>query len=107
MAPELLAGGGATAASDLYALGAMLFELLAGRRPHEAATLGALLRSVATKRAPDLRTIEPGLPEPAAALVAALLERDPAARPQDAADVARRLAALRRGIDAEDPASRG
>ncbi|MBE0550066.1 MAG: serine/threonine protein kinase, partial [Rubrivivax sp.] len=48
MAPEQLAGGVPTPASDFYALGATLFQLLAGRLPHEAQALGELLRRVAS-----------------------------------------------------------
>ena len=54
MAPEQLAGGAVGPAADVYGLGASLFELLAGRRPHEHDSLGALLRAVATEPAPDL-----------------------------------------------------
>ena len=59
MAPEQLAGSVPTPASDLYALGVTLFQLLAGRLPHEADTLGELLRRVASEPAPDLRTLRP------------------------------------------------
>ena len=45
MAPELLGGARADAASDLYALGVLLFELLTGRLPFEGASMGALLFS--------------------------------------------------------------
>lgn len=63
MAPEQLAGAPADARSDLYALAVVLFELLTGRRPHEAASLGELLRQVATTPAPDLRDFRPQAPE--------------------------------------------
>jgi eukaryotic-like serine/threonine-protein kinase len=96
MAPELLAGGLPTPRSDLYALGVMLFELLCGRLPHEAPTLGELLRSVATRPAPDLLGLRPDLGADLAGLVAQLLLTDPAQRPSAAADVATRLAELAR-----------
>lgn len=94
MAPELLAGGLPTPRSDLYALGVMLFEMLCGRLPHEAPTLGELLRSVATRPAPDLRSLRPELGVDLADLVARLLQTDPAQRPGSAADVAARLGEL-------------
>jgi serine/threonine-protein kinase len=81
MAPEQLAGSVPTPASDFYALGVTLFQLLTGRLPHEAETLGELLRRVSSQPAPDLRTWRPDLPAPLAGLVADLLAIDPACRP--------------------------
>jgi eukaryotic-like serine/threonine-protein kinase len=94
MAPELLAGSVPSARSDLYALGVMLFELLSGRLPHEAPTLGGLLHSVATQAAPDLRGLRPEIDAGVARLVADLLQADPALRPPSAAAVATRLGEL-------------
>ena len=95
MAPELLAGAPPTAASDLYALGVLLFQLLTARLPFDSDALGELLRQVAQQPAPDLRTLQPGLPDDLAALVQALLAKAPAARPKDGHAVADRLADLR------------
>lgn len=92
MAPEALAGARPDARGDLYALGVMAFELLAGRRPHEAASLGELLNRVATQAAPDLRECAPTVPPALAALVAQLLATRPAARPGSARLVAHTLA---------------
>jgi serine/threonine-protein kinase len=109
MAPELLAGDAASPASDAYALGVMLFELLTGRRPHEADTLGALLKATATERPADLRTLRPDLPAPALAAVEQLLARRPEDRPTDlgawASQVAA-LAALMGRLLGQDPAAR-
>ena len=83
MAPEQLAGAPATAASDSYALGVMLFELLAGRRPHQAATLGELLKATASQPPASLAQLRPDLPPTAVAAVEQLLAREPADRPAD------------------------
>lgn len=83
MAPEQLAGEAASAASDTYALGVMLFELLAGRRPHQADTLGALLRATASQPPASLGELRPDLPKPAVAAVESLLARRPEDRPTD------------------------
>ncbi len=95
MAPEMLGGATADARSDLYALGVLLFELLAGQRPYEAQTLGEWLRKVATEPAPDLRQIKPELPTALASLVARLLQREAHARPASGAEVAAELAQVR------------
>ena len=95
MAPEQLAGVVPTPASDFYALGVTLFQLLAGRLPHEAGNLGELLRRVATQPAPDLRLLRPDLPAPVAALVARLLATSPAGRPADATALQEALRAAR------------
>jgi serine/threonine-protein kinase len=89
MAPELLAGQSASASSDLYALAVLSFELLAGRAPFAAGSMGALLRAVAQAAPPPLATLRPDWPEAVAARldrwVAPLLAKDPAQRPADGA----------------------
>ncbi len=81
MAPEQLAGNAPTPATDLYALGVMLFQLLSGRLPHEASSMGELLRDVASTPAPDLRTLVPTVSAATAELVARLLAKQPSQRP--------------------------
>jgi eukaryotic-like serine/threonine-protein kinase len=100
LAPEQLAGAPPTPAGDLYALGVTVFELLAGRRPHDAASMGELLRQVAQQPAPDLRTLRPAVPAALAALVARLLAKSPADRPADAGTVAAELRHLSRQLRA-------
>lgn len=95
MSPEQLAETPIGPASDLYALGVMLFELLTGRLPHEASSLGQLLIEVSSQQAPDLRSLRPSLPAELAELVASLLEKRPARRPASAVVVADRLAGIR------------
>lgn len=95
MAPELLAGERADARSDFYALGVMLFELLSGRLPFEAASMGELLRRVARESAPDLRSVKPHTPDALATLLAAMLSRQPAQRLADGSGIAGQLRSLR------------
>ena len=99
MAPEQLAGAEASAAGDVYALGVMLFELLCGRRPYQASSLGDLLRQVAQQPAPALDALRPDLPPPLSVLLARVLAKHPGDRPAGAAALADALAPLRRGLE--------
>ena len=94
MAPELLAGAAAGPASDTYALGVLLFELLTGQRPHQADTLGGLLRATAQDPPAALSALRPDLPAPVTAAVQQLLHRDPVHRPGDLAAWSSRADAL-------------
>ena len=91
--PEQATGGNVGAAGDLYALGCILFLLLAGRLPFAGDDRLAVGLRRAHEPAPALRSVRSDLPVEAAALVDALLARAPAARP-DAAAAARTLRAL-------------
>lgn len=91
MAPEQLAGAAVGAPADVYGLGASLYELLAGRRPHQADNLGALLRAVASEPVLDLAQVRPDLDRALSSVVMQSLAKDPAARPASAAELAARL----------------
>lgn len=78
VSPEQAAGGDASGASDLYALGVMLCEALLGRRPF----VGSGLEVLAAKRATEPKLEWPAtVPPPVRELVQRLLSRDPAQRP--------------------------
>ena len=87
MAPEMLAGARADAAGDLYSLGVLLFELLTGRLPFEADTIGALLRAMTTQAPQTVRMLRPDLPTAQSAALDAVLgpvlTRSPAERQRD------------------------
>lgn len=106
MPPEQLAEGVIGPYTDLYSLGALIFELLTSRLPFEAHTLGALLQQVANNTPPLVSTLQPDIPPGVAGLVADLLQRQPQRRPADATEVADRLARLRAGAGG-GPKSRG
>ena len=89
LGPELWAGRSPTAATDIYAMGIMAYELLAGRLPFEATTHQAMMR--AHLEQPVLRP--DGVDDVSWTLITACLDRDPGRRP-DAAQVAARWAGL-------------
>jgi serine/threonine-protein kinase len=94
MAPELLAGASADTRSDLYALAAMLFQLLTARLPHEGESLGQLLQSIARDEPTALQALRPDLPPALSALLARALSRTPALRESDGDMLARELRAI-------------
>ncbi len=82
MAPEQARGDGPIdARSDIYSLGATLFELVAGRPPHVGPTVIATLARLVTTSAPRLMELRRDTPPMLDALVSRMLETDPAARP--------------------------
>jgi serine/threonine protein kinase/predicted ATPase len=88
--PEALAGGTLDARGDLWALGVMLFEMLAGERPFCGETPGAVIRAILQQPIPDLALRCPEAPPALIELSQRLLERNPELR----IDSARQLGAL-------------
>jgi eukaryotic-like serine/threonine-protein kinase len=91
MAPEQLEGAELDGRADLYALGVMLFEMLAGRMPFEAGSPYTLAAARLSSPPPDPRTFDAGLPEWLAELVLKCLARHPGDRYTSASQVARAL----------------
>ncbi len=81
MSPEQLKGKGISAASDWYAVGIMLYEALAGKKPFVATTTTGLFQAKLGGAPPDVRTCSSGVPEDLASLTMKLLDADPAKRP--------------------------
>jgi serine/threonine protein kinase len=97
VAPELIGSGkAANVASDLYALGCVLWELLAGRPPFPHGDPLTKLAAHQTLAVPDVRTWAPDTPDELAALIAALTARGPARRPASFHEVGLRLRTARR-----------
>ena len=94
LAPERAAGAPATAASDLYSLGVVAWECLAGAPPFTGTPLEIALAH-ADRVMPPLPA---AIPRGVADLVAELTAKDPAARPASAASVAARADQLRAAI---------
>jgi serine/threonine protein kinase len=78
--PEQLRSESLDVRSDIYAVGATLFYLLAGRAPFEDASATALITRIATEPAPSLTTVRPELPRRLAAIVAKCLAKSPGDR---------------------------
>jgi len=106
MAPEQVEGREPGSAADLFSLGLVLYEMAVGKLPFPGASLGQMLSSGAQTKVPAPSREHAGVPAGLDPLVARLLEKDPAKRPQSAAEVARELSALADRLAAPPPRSR-
>ncbi len=89
VAPERLEGRPATERSDLYSLGVLLYEALAGTKPFDGPTPVAVADAVLNTRPRPLPELRPDVDPTLAAAVHQAMERDPAARPASARDLLR------------------
>jgi serine/threonine protein kinase len=92
MAPEQLEGRDIGPAADTYALAAIAFEALSGRKPREGRTPMEIAHQLATQGPPDLSAVWPKAPPAATEVLKRGLARDPEDRPGSAGEFARELA---------------
>jgi eukaryotic-like serine/threonine-protein kinase len=92
LAPEQALGGRVDGRADLYALGCVLYALLAGRPPFKGATPVATMMMHGNDPVPDVRALRPDTPDWLADLVHGLLAKNADDRPAGAATVAAALA---------------
>lgn len=94
LSPEQASGHPASPSTDIYSLGIVAYEALAGRRPFTGESQVAIAMAHINEQPPPL----PGdIPEPVSALVISCIAKKPADRPATAANLARAAQALRRG----------
>ena len=91
VAPEQAEGAHFGPAADTYSLGAILFNVLAGRPPFIGANALSVIQQAAATSAPKLRSLVPSVDRDLETVVARCLERDPKARYQSAGALAEDL----------------
>jgi len=87
MSPEQLEGREADARSDIFALGAVLYEMVTGKRAFEGKTTASTIAAIMAAEPPPISTVQPMSPPPLEATVKSCLAKDPDERLQSAHDV--------------------
>jgi len=96
LAPELIRGGTADASGDIWALGVLLYEMVTGRTPFDADTVGDLCDRIGRVQYAPPAQLNPGVPHEVSAVIAHCLRKNPQERYRTAADLladARKLSA--------------
>jgi serine/threonine-protein kinase len=90
MAPEQVEGAASavSAKTDVYALGVILYEILAGRVPHSGDTVVEIARRIAAEEPSPPRKINPAVSRDAETIVLSAMSKDPAKRYPSASDLA-------------------
>jgi predicted Ser/Thr protein kinase len=103
MSPEQARGDKVDHRSDIYSLGATLYHMLSGKRLFDGGTPVSIVMKQANERPVGIRELEPTLPEPVAALIDRMLQKEPADRFASAEELIRALDELKQGAVTKVP----
>jgi serine/threonine-protein kinase len=106
MAPEQVTGDRITPATDIFAMGSVLYELLTGARPFRAETLHSVMYKIVSEEPTPLDKVLPGLPRELLPVLARALAKDPAKRYATALEFANALTGVRATLAGEAPTTR-
>ncbi|HLA79787.1 MAG TPA: protein kinase [Vicinamibacteria bacterium] len=107
MSPEQVRGEKVGAPSDVFSLGAVFYELLAGCKPFASDSVHAVLFQVLQQEARPLSEVAPEVPEPLRAVVAKALAKDVASRYQNAGELREALRGVRAALTTASDTERG
>src|SRR6266436_1125065 len=91
MAPEQLEGKDASVRSDIFAVGALLYEMVTGKRAFQGNTHASVIASILSSEPPPVSTVEPTSPPALERVIGKCLAKDPDERWQNAGDLASEL----------------
>jgi serine/threonine protein kinase len=95
MAPEQFEGRGIDARTDIFAFGAVLYEMVSGRKAFEGGSIGSLIAAIVERDPTPLSSVQPLAPPSLDRIVATCLAKDPDDRWQTASDLMRALQLVR------------
>lgn len=87
IAPEVISGAAAGKKSDIFSFGAVLYEMLAGKRAFSAQSEAATVSAVLSRTPESLADLGPEIPDSLAGLISRMLEKESQNRPQDMKEV--------------------
>jgi serine/threonine-protein kinase len=99
MSPEQVAGKKVDGRSDIFSLGVVLFEMLAGEKPFAGEDMTSLMYKIAKEKHPSVRSVNPQVPQVVEKIIDKALEKDQETRYQKAGQMAEHLKKVVAKID--------
>jgi eukaryotic-like serine/threonine-protein kinase len=101
MSPEQVRGTQLDSRTDIFSLGVVLYEMVAGRPPFSCEKPEELFDEICSSQPPAINGLEPPVPAELSSIIGHMLEKDPGRRPQSAGEVRTQLDLLKHKLDRE------